>query len=43
MLAVLGYIAFARRRARWHIRVLGALATAGFGILMILLKAGIHH
>jgi len=42
VLAVLGYIAFARRRARWHIRVLGALATAGFGVLMILLKSGIH-
>jgi hypothetical protein len=42
VLAVLGYIAFARRGARWHIRVLGAMATAGFGILMILLKSGIH-
>ena len=42
VLAVLGYIAFARRRARWHIRVLGSLATAGFGLLMILLKSGIH-
>ena len=43
VLAVLGYIAFARRRAPWHIRLIGALATAGFGILMILLKAWIHH
>ena len=43
VLAVLGYIAFARRRARWYIRLLGAAATAGFGILMILLKAAIHH
>lgn len=42
VLAVLGYIAFARRRARWHIRLLGALATAGFGLLMILLKSGLH-
>lgn len=40
VLAVLGYIAFARRGARWHIRLLGATATAGFGILMILLKSG---
>ncbi|GAA1976260.1 hypothetical protein [Microbacterium pumilum] len=40
VLAVLGYIAFARRGARWYIRVLGALGTAGFGILMILLKSG---
>ena len=39
VLAVLGYIAFARRGARWHIRLLGAMATAGFGILMILLKS----
>jgi hypothetical protein len=42
VLAVLGYIAFARRRAPWHIRLLGAMATAGFGFLMILLKSGIH-
>ena len=42
VLAVLGYIAFARRRARWYVRVLGAMATAGFGVVMILLKAWIH-
>ena len=42
VLAVLGYIAFARRRAPWHIRVLGTLATAGFGIILIILKSGIH-
>lgn len=42
VLAVLGYVAFARRRAVWYIRLLGSLATAGFGILMILLKSGIH-
>ncbi|GAA1956089.1 hypothetical protein [Microbacterium deminutum] len=42
VLAVLGYIAFARRKARWYIRVLGSMATAGFGILMILLKSGVH-
>ena len=42
VLAVLGYIAFARRRAPWHIRVLGTLATAGFGIILVLLKSGIH-
>jgi hypothetical protein len=42
VLAVLGYIAFARRGARWHIRLLGSMATAGFGFLMILLKSGIH-
>jgi len=42
LLALLGYIAFARRGARWHIRLLGSAATAGFGLLMILLKAGVH-
>jgi hypothetical protein len=42
VLAVLGYIAFARRGARWYVRALGSLATAGFGILMILLKSGTH-
>lgn len=40
VLAVLGYIAFARRGARWYIRVLGAMGTAAFGFLMILLKSG---
>jgi hypothetical protein len=42
VLAVLGYIAFARRQAVWYVRVLGSLATAAFGIVMILLKSGIH-
>lgn len=42
VLAVLGYLAFARRGAEWWRRLLGALATAGFGVIMILLKAAIH-
>lgn len=42
LLAVLGYIAFARRQAPWHIRLLGSAATAGFGLLLIVLKAVVH-
>lgn len=42
VLAVLGYRAFARRGSGWWMRVVGALATAGFGVLMIALKAVIH-
>lgn len=43
VLAVLGYVAFTRRSSPWWVRVLGALVTAGFGVLMILLKAALHH
>ena len=42
VLAVLGWVAFARRGAPWPVRVAGALGTAAFGIAMILLKALIH-
>ncbi|WP_394552904.1 hypothetical protein ACDF64_00865 [Agromyces sp. MMS24-JH15] len=42
VLAVLGWIAFARRGAPWYIRVLGSAITAMFGIVMILLKAFVH-
>lgn len=42
VLAVLGYIAFQRRGAAWPMRIVGALATAGFGVAMIVLKAVIH-
>lgn len=42
VLAILGYIAFARRGASWPVRVLGALTTAGFGLVMMVLKALVH-
>jgi len=42
VLAVLGWIAFARRGAAWPMRLAGALATATFGVAMIVLKAFIH-
>jgi hypothetical protein len=41
-LAVLGYIAFARRSASMVVRLVGAAITAAFGAIMILLKAFIH-
>lgn len=42
VLAALGYYAFSRRGSTWPVRILGAVATAGFGILMILLKTTLH-
>ena len=42
VLAVLGWIAFARRGAPWPIRLAGSLGTAAFGVAMIVLKAFIH-
>ena len=42
VLAVLGWIAFSRRKASWPIRVAGSLGTAAFGIAMIVLKSIIH-
>ncbi|WP_353826799.1 hypothetical protein [Agromyces sp. SYSU T0242] len=42
VLAVLGFIAFRRRRASPIMQVVGALGTAAFGIAMIVLKAIVH-
>ena len=42
VLAVLGYVAFARRGVSMGRRLLGSLATAAFGIVLIVLKAAIH-
>jgi hypothetical protein len=42
VLAVLGFIAFRRRGASVAMQVLGSLATAGFGVAMIILKAFVH-
>ena len=42
VLAVLGFIAFRRRGASLTMQLLGSLATAAFGVAMILLKAFVH-
>ncbi|WP_246150021.1 hypothetical protein [Agromyces intestinalis] len=42
VLAVLGWIAFVRRGAAWYVCLIGAVATASFGFMMILAKAFIH-
>ncbi|WP_248305624.1 hypothetical protein [Agromyces sp. H66] len=42
VLAVLGWIAFARRGSPWPIRLAGSLGTAAFGVAMIVLKAFVH-
>ena len=42
VLAALGWIAFARRGASWPVRLAGALGTAMFGVVMMLMKAFIH-
>lgn len=38
VLAVLGWIAFAQRSRHWHVRAGGAIATAGFGLVIIWLR-----
>lgn len=42
-LAWLGYLAYARKRARILTRIVGALATASFGIVIIVAKAIVSH
>lgn len=42
-LAWLGYRAFLQRGAALHVRLLGALATASFGLIIILAKAIVTH
>ncbi|MGZ0711920.1 hypothetical protein ACWPKO_26645 (plasmid) [Coraliomargarita sp. W4R53] len=42
MLGVLGFVAFAVRHDAWWVRVLGALGTAAFGVLIILLEGSLH-
>lgn len=42
-LACLGYLSFRRLNAKLHVRLLGALTTASFGILIIVAKAIVTH
>lgn len=42
VLALLGYIAFLRRGAAPWVRLLGALGTAAFGVVFVVLKAFVH-
>lgn len=42
ILAFLGYVAFLRRGSSQLIRVLGALGTASFGAVFVLLKTLVH-
>lgn len=42
ILAFLGYVAFLRRGSSIAMRILGALMTASFGIVFIVLKAFVH-
>ena len=43
ILGILGWIAVARWSTHWLPRILSALLTAGFGGILIALKAVIHH
>lgn len=43
LLGVLGWIVVARWSTHWAPRLLSALITAGFGLVLIALKAVIHH
>jgi hypothetical protein len=42
VLGVLGYNSFAKRKSHMIIRIVGALATAAFGLLAILLNIVVH-
>lgn len=42
ILAFLGYVAFLRRGSSQGVRVLGALGTASFGVVFVILKAFVH-
>jgi hypothetical protein len=42
VLGVLGYVAFTRRGAPIVGRIIGALSTAAFGLVMVVLKAVVH-
>ncbi len=42
ILAFLGYVAFLRRGSSIWVRILGALGTACFGIVFVVLKAFVH-
>lgn len=43
VLALLGYRSYRQRGAALHVRLLGALATASFGLIIILAKAIVTH
>jgi hypothetical protein len=42
LLGLLGYQSFAQRRARIVVRIFGALGTAAFGLVMIILNTIVH-
>lgn len=42
ILAFLGYVAFLRRGSAQLIRIAGALGTASFGVVFVILKAMVH-
>lgn len=43
VLGALGYLAYHRKSAALHMRIIGAVSTAAFGIVIILAKALLHH
>lgn len=43
VLAMIGYVAYSRRGAKWWVRILGSMSTASFGIAVILAKAFVTH
>lgn len=42
ILGIIGYLAFAERGSKMHVRILGAIGTAFFGFLMIVLNQLVH-
>lgn len=43
VLGLLGYTAYHRKRAPMHMRIIGALSTASFGVVIIVAKTLIQH
>lgn len=42
VLGLLGFLAFSLRHGRWWVRVLGAIGTALFGVIVIVLEGSLH-
>jgi hypothetical protein len=42
VLGLLGFLAFSLRQRRWWVRILGAIGTALFGVVVIVLEGSLH-
>jgi hypothetical protein len=42
ILGLLGFLAFSLRHSRWWVRIVGAMGTALFGVVVIVLEGSLH-